>query len=491
MQESPSSYNIHWFRRDLRVAGNPALEWARQAHSGRVLGFFSIDSKIIERSDFSNPRFAFFLNTLLELQKEMQALGGDLLVMESAPLDALDKIIHALKDHHLPLPATFSFNRDYEPFARKRDREVETKIKNWGIQTHIERDHLVIEPEELSKPDPRSPYYQVYSPFAKRWMEIFHQSTIQNRIQFQKEGLKYLDQRLRGQINPSFFTLNWKTLFKGKSPFIDQLKNQIEKNKKYVHISIPEAGTLVAYQRILKFKNQLEDYQNTRDFPGIDGTSRMSIYIKNGSFVPSQIIATLGLKNIAFNQKSGSQVYLKELIWREFYYHILYHRLDVEKGAFLSKFANLRWENREDLFEAWKEGRTGYPIVDAGMRQLNQTGWMHNRVRMIVASFLCKDLLINWQWGENFFMKMLLDGDLAPNNGGWQWAASTGCDPQPYFRIFNPELQSKKFDPEGKYIKHFLPELRNLSSTEIHLPRNPIVNHQNQKIKALKLYSTV
>jgi deoxyribodipyrimidine photo-lyase len=212
------------------------------------------------------------------------------------------------------------------------------------------------------------------------------------------------------------------------------------------------------------------------------------MFFKNGSLTPAQVIAHLGLETTPLKSDRGPTKFLKEIVWREFYYSILWHRPDVEKTAFLPHYADLAWENRKDWFEAWKEGRTGYPIVDAGMRQLKSTGWMHNRVRMIVASFLTKDLLIDWRWGENHFMKELLDGDLAPNNGGWQWAASTGCDPQPYFRIFNPELQSRRFDPDGTYIRAHVPELANLSADEIHLPRSPMIDHQAQKAKALALF---
>jgi deoxyribodipyrimidine photo-lyase len=235
----------------------------------------------------------------------------------------------------------------------------------------------------------------------------------------------------------------------------------------------------------------LGQYDEARDIPGIPGTSQMSIFLKNGSITVAQIIAACKLTD-------GK--YLNELIWREFYYHILAHRPDVETSAFHEKYNKLQWQNKESYFNAWQEGKTGYPIVDAGMRQLQETGWMHNRVRMIVASFLTKDLLIDYRWGENHFMKLLLDGDLAPNNGGWQWAASTGCDPQPYFRIFNPVLQSQRYDPDGDYIRRYVPELKDFDSKEIHEPWNSskkstypkrIVIHAEQKEKALQLFKSV
>jgi deoxyribodipyrimidine photo-lyase len=211
----------------------------------------------------------------------------------------------------------------------------------------------------------------------------------------------------------------------------------------------------------------------------------------------AQALAALKLERERFDAGTGPSHFLKELAWREFYYQILWFHPRVEREAFIRKYKDLEWENSPELFEAWKQGQTGYPIVDAGMRQLRATGWMHNRVRMIVASFLTKDLLIDWRWGERYFMEQLLDGDLAPNNGGWQWAASTGCDPQPYFRIFNPVLQGEKFDPEGTYVREWVPELRNASAKIIHDPHGkgrfpgysiPVVEHAARKSKALALF---
>jgi deoxyribodipyrimidine photo-lyase len=253
-------------------------------------------------------------------------------------------------------------------------------------------------------------------------------------------------------------------------------------------VPIPPAGSVAALARLRRFTPRLAEYKGARDLPSLDGTSRLSIYFKNGSLTPAQAIAALEVGDATFAEGSSRSAFLREIVWREFYYHVLWHRPDVETQAFLPQFRKLRWQNREDWFEAWKAGRTGYPLVDAGMRQLAETGWMHNRVRMVVASFLTKDLLIDWRWGERYFMDRLLDGDLAPNNGGWQWAASTGCDPQPYFRIFNPTLQSQKFDPDGTYLRSYLPERKDDDRKAIHLPRKPIVDHAKQKVKALAMY---
>jgi deoxyribodipyrimidine photo-lyase len=259
-------------------------------------------------------------------------------------------------------------------------------------------------------------------------------------------------------------------------------------------VPIPESGFKAAVDKLNAFKP--EKYKDLRDIPEEEATSGMSVFLKNGSITTSQIVYHLGLKPYD-EKKSSKDTYLSELVWREFYYHILYHKPEVETEEFNSKYSGLKWDNNEKFFELWKEGKTGYPIVDAGMRQLKTTGLMHNRVRMIVASFLTKHLLIDWRWGEQYFMEQLLDGDLAPNNGGWQWAASTGCDAQPYFRVFNPWLQSKKFDPDGHYIKKYIPELSEIESKKLHEPITdhaeypaPIVEHKASRERAIEVYKS-
>jgi deoxyribodipyrimidine photo-lyase len=477
---------LHWFRRDLRVAGNTALKMNWKKNNGRVLGIFCFDALFLSRSDFSHNRFALFLKTLKSLQEELRTVGGDLLVVEALPQKALPQIIDELNKTHTVELLTYC--RDYEPFARKRDSEVEGLLKAKNLEVQSFRDHLLIEPQELFK-SKVGEFYQVYSPFAKKWFELLESKEVSARIEEQRKGLEYL----KGNSNKVIFSCSVKDF---KLSYKDALQDFISKNQTSVTIPIPEAGSHVAYKKVEEFKTKISDYKENRDIPSLLGTSRLSLFLKNGSITSSQIIAMLGLQGLGYKKDDGPTRFLKEIAWREFYYHILYHRPDVEKKAFLAKFENLAWQNNQQWFQRWCDGTTGFPIVDAGMRELNTTGWMHNRVRMIVASFLCKDLLIDWRWGENYFMKMLLDGDMAPNNGGWQWAASTGCDPQPYFRIFNPWLQSEKFDPEAKYIKEFIPELRHCSPSAIHsldgdrgsqYPR-PMVDHSAQKVKALSLY---
>lgn len=500
--ESPKKpYALHWFRRDLRVAGNEALRHAHTSFAGRVLGFFCFDSAFLARPDFSPDRFAFFLATLEELKRELRELGGDLLVLDVGPDEAFSRLFAALRKERAELPKLVTFNRDYEPFARRRDEKIPALLSaEFGVECRTERDHLVIEPHELSKPGAERETYKVFTPFSRRWADIFETDEVRARISRQKKAFDYLAARSSGKIEP-IFALTWKELL-GKWPGEnDALAIHERRNSKLVRVPIPPAGSLAAFDQLKSFAaRKIERYTAARDVPGVDGTSRLSIYFKNGSLTTSMVMAWLRYEEVDFKDTDGPTVFLKELVWREFYYHILFHHPRVETEAFITSFKNLEWENDEEKFERWKNGETGFPIVDAGMRQLASTGWMHNRMRMIAASFLTKDLLIDWRWGERYFMERLLDGDLAPNNGGWQWAASTGCDPQPYFRIFNPKLQSEKFDPDGDYIRAFVPELKTLKPREIHEPSaasrprsypEPIVDHREQKSRALKLYSDV
>ena len=485
------AFGVHWFRRDLRVSGNLALKWNLQKTQGRTLGVFFFDSKFLSRPDFSHHRFGFFLQSLKALKTELRQRGGDLWVIDKPPEEGFKWIFSGVSQ----LPTHVSWNRDYEPFARARDARMLQLFDKEGIQVHTERDHLVIEPHELVKESSDSPFYKVYTPFAKKWGSIFLGQEIQKRIHAQKEALEELEKRDRGQELERDFRLRWDSLhenFKSKENVRDALEDFIQENQKRLTIPLPPAGSLAAFRAVKEFLPKLPRYLEDRDYPAVSGTSKLSIYFKNGSLTPALFLSYVDLAGTHLSQKNGKSQFFKELIWREFYYHILYHRPEVENEAFLTRYKDLEWSNQNRWFEAWKRGQTGYPIVDAGMRQLSTTGWMHNRVRMIVASFLTKDLLIDWQWGEKYFMNQLLDGDLAPNNGGWQWAASTGCDPQPYFRIFNPTLQGKKFDPRGEYIRKFVPELKKKSDKEIHQPSSgyvePIVDHALQRQRALALF---
>lgn len=484
-------YVIHWFRRDLRLAGNHLLRQMIAENEGRVLGVFCFDRHFLARDDFSVNRFQFFLETLSKLKEEMQSFGGDLLVIDEPPQIAFKKLFEDLQKNKIALPKMMSWNRDYEPFARVRDEEIERMLNGFEIFNLTARDHLLIEPWELLKNDGKP--YLVFTPFSKKWIELFESDEVQKRIAKEISSIQYLEKKSAKREN--VFKLKWKDLFKNHFSYPDSLEKYREINKKKITIPIPEAGSFEAFHCLKKFSEKIADYGIDRDIPSIKGTSGLSIFLKNGSLTIPQVIHFLNLKGY-WQKKTGKEIFLSELIWREFYYHILYHFPNVEKEAFNEKYQDLAWENSIELFEKWKKGETGFPIVDAAMRQLNQTGWMHNRLRMIVGSFLTKDLLIDWRWGEQYFMHQLLDGDMAANNGGWQWVASTGVDASPYFRVFNPWLQGKKFDSEGEFIKKYIPELKNLEAKYLHSPNptlssqyiKPIVDHDAQRFKVLKMF---
>ncbi len=477
------------------MAGNLALQENWRINEGRVVGVFCFDKEFLSRDDFSVNRFQFFINTLAELKKELQELGSDLLFMDIGPQKAFPKLLKQLKKEERGLPKLMTWGVDYEPFAVKRDAEMETVFADFGVQHLSLRDHLLIQPHELSKKTGDG-HYQVYTPFSRRWLQIYQEDEIQDRVKRQKVALKYLEKRLKGSVDKNF-SLTWKDLLSDLSAYDSNLDEYQKKNSEKVTIDIPKGGSLEAYKQLKDFAKRISHYGDRRDNPSVDGTSKLSMFLKNGSITVPQIIAYFDFEPYQ-KKKSNKDTFFSELIWREFYYHILRHHPRVEKEAFLEQYKSIRWSNSKKRFQAWKDGKTGFPIVDAGMRQLKTTGWMHNRVRMIVASFLTKDLLIDWRWGEQYFMEELLDGDLAANNGGWQWAASTGCDPQPYFRIFNPWSQSKKFDPDGDYIKEFIPELKDYPVKKLHEPilghdkyPEPIVDHSEQREKALEMYKRV
>ena len=488
------NWGLHWFRRDLRIPGNKALRHNWKQSDRRTLGLFCFDSQFLSREDFSHNRFAFFLKTLAELKKELRSQGGDLLIVDELPLIAFAKLFDHFKSQGVQPPARITWNRDYEPFARRRDEAVEQELKKLGAEVQVFRDHLVFEPHEIQKDETPGSYYQVYSPFARKWFSLLNAQEGQDRLQEQNNWSSYISHLQKSTLQ-NIFDLTWEDFLRQPNfPYQDSWQKFYEANQKSVTISIPEAGTLRAFEACQLFSPKIEKYKTDRDFPTLNATSKLSMFFKNGSATATQVLPLLKTSDFEFKKDSGPIQFVKEIAWREFYYHILYHRPDVEQSAFLKKYQSLKWNENKDWFQRWKDGMTGFPIVDAGLRELNTTGWMHNRVRMIVASFLTKDLLLPWTWGENYFMKMLLDGDLACNNGGWQWAASTGCDPQPYFRVFNPWLQGAKFDPDAIYIKKYVPELARASAQEIHaqdadLHRykypKPMVDHFVQKQKAI------
>ena len=487
-------WGLHWFRRDLRVEGNQAL-WANfERTGGRTLGLFCFDAKFLGRDDFSHNRFAFFLKTIAALRESLHALGGDLLVIDSLPQEALPKILSFAEKHGPGLPKLLSFGRDYEPFARVRDAEVEELVIKRGVEVYTARDHLLFEPDEIQVGAKNEGFYKVYAPWSRKWAALLETKDGQTRVQNQMSVVYG-----QPKAKPGRFKLKWSSLaVDGKTlPFSDTYDSFVRENSKHVKIDVPEAGHTAALAELERFRPNLKNYKRDRDVPARYATARISMFLKNGSLTLPQVLGHYKLRGKDFAADSGANKFTKELAWREFYYQILHHRPEVEKEAFNPKLVDLKFENDKNFFNRWCEGTTGVPIVDAAMRELAQTGWITNRVRIITSTFLIKDLLVDWRWGEIHFMHLLLDGDLAANNGNWQWAASTGADSNPYFRVLNPWLQGERFDPQGEYIKRWIPELAKVPAADLHDPTasrapgkypEPIVDHQTQKAKAIKMF---
>lgn len=484
------TWGLHWFRRDLRTYGNKALEENRAHTGGKTLGIFCFDSKFLSRTDFSANRFAFFLKTIAALREELQSQGGDLLVVDCLPEEAFSRIFAFAQKNKLPKPSLLTFNRDYEPFARIRDESMEKFLAKEGVPLHTERDHLLFEPHEIVREAGPEGYYRMYSPYARKWINAMTEGEGKERLAEVPSLAGYA-----AYVKKKRFSLSWERLQALPGfPFKDAHEEFEKKNAKNVAIKIPDAGMKVGIKLLEEFREKLGAYEDKRDIPAAFNTSEFSRFFKNGSLTLPSVLKELKLDRQPNDLTRGCQRFLKELIWREYYYNILFHRPDVERNPFQLKYKNLEWDYNEKNFERWVEGKTGYPIIDAGMRELAATGWINNRVRILVASFLIKDLLLDWRLGENYFMKVLLDGDVAPNNGNWQWVASTGSEAQPYFRVMNPWVQSKKFDPDGNYIRRFVPELKGASAKELHEPSlsrarfgypAPMVDHDAQKVKAI------
>jgi len=439
---------VHWFRCDLRLSDNTALHTAVQA-ADVVISIFIFDPKILKAPDVSANQVAFMIECLRSLERNVNAAGGKLIFRHGPVLDEMRAVLRESGAHAL------YYNRDYEPYARQRDSAVEGLVRSLGIEVHSFKDNVVHEADEVLKADGKP--YGVFTPYSRVWRST-HKPKILPAVKFAK-------------------------LTKVKTPASLELPSSEQLGFK-CDITLPPAGERAARDRLKGFEtDDLLHYAANRDFPARDTTSRFSPHLRLGTLSPRTILASAEkVGRECSGAKKSMEIFINELIWRDFYRQILWHYPHVAEGCFRPKYDGLKWENNEKHFAAWCQGRTGYPLVDAGMRQLNTTGWMHNRVRMVVAMFLTKDLLINWQWGERYFMQKLLDADLASNNGGWQWCAGTGTDAQPWFRIFNPSSQAQKFDPEGRYIHQYVPEVDTLKYPM------PIVDHSKQRLKALALF---
>ncbi len=442
---------IHWFRADLRLHDNSALDAAcREADV--VVPVFIFDPLILKAPDTGAPIVGFMLECLGALESDVREAGGRLIFRHGPVEREMETLVR-----EIGATALF-FNRDYEPMARKRDASVSKMAQALGVEVRSFKDGVLHEPDEILKDDGTP--YKVYTPYSHAW----------RRRSLAEMRPKARFPQAAGFKPPASLPL----------PTARELGFAVE-------IPLPQSGEEAARDRLRKFCAQdVHGYAVQRDFPAQGATSHLSPDLRLGTVSPRTVVAAAeeaAKKHPAARRHVDT--FVGELIWRDFYRQILWHFPHVAKGCFRPEFDALQWENDERLFRAWCEGRTGYPIVDAGMRQLNRTGWMHNRVRMITAMFLTKDLLVTWQWGERYFMQKLLDADLASNNGGWQWSAGTGTDAQPWFRIFNPITQAQKFDPEGRYIQHHVPEINLLNYPA------PIVDHAAQRLKTLAMFKRV
>lgn len=424
---------LFWFRRDLRLFDNRGL--ARALQSGYpVLPVFIFDRNILDKlQNRQDARLAFIHQTLSQLKKELNLLGSDLLTGYGTPEEAWSRWIGKY-----PVKAIYT-NEDYEPYARERDEKIARLASEKGISFHSFKDHVIFAGNEVVKENGEP--YVVYTPYSKAW---------------------------KSRLNPTDLTLE------PSHELLDKLVQQ-EPGKM---ISLTEMGFepgSIHFPPAEVSQSIIKNYHANRDFPSVNGTSRLSLHFRFGT--------------VSIREKTGkamllNEKFLNELIWREFYQQILWHFPQVIYQAFKPAYDRIIWRNNLEEFERWKKGETGYPIVDAGMRELQATGFMHNRVRMIVASFLTKHLLIDWRWGEAYFAEKLLDYELASNNGGWQWAAGCGVDAAPYFRVFNPTLQTEKFDPRFEYIKKWVPEF----NTGKYPP--PMVDHSFARTRCLETYKT-
>ena len=426
-----SKVSVFWFRRDFRLQDNAGLYHALK-NSKSVLPVFIFDKNILDKlEDKHDKRVEFIHYAITDLQKQLTDLGSTIKVFYSTPEKAFQELISSYS-----INAVYT-NRDYEPYANERDEHIKQLLAKHQIDFKTYKDQCVFEKDEVTKDDGKP--YTVFTPYSRKWK------------------LKLNDFYLKPYPTKKYF----ERFIKLKPQNIPTLE---ELGFHKTDIQIPT--TQIDLQLISKYKEQ-------RDFPAIKGTSRLSVHLRFG---------TVSIRSLAKIAMQHNEAWLNELIWRDFYMMILHHFPHAVNGAFKPQYDRVMWRNNEQEFKAWCEGKTGFPIVDAGMRELNATGFMHNRVRMIVASFLIKDLLIDWRWGEAYFAKKLLDFDLSANNGGWQWAASSGCDAAPYFRIFNPVEQTKKFDPKFEYIKKWVPEFGTVSYVK------PIVDHASARLRTLKAY---
>jgi deoxyribodipyrimidine photo-lyase len=422
---------LFWFRRDLRLHDNAGLYYALQEKEP-VLPLFIFDENILSGLDEKrDPRVQFIHDQVTELHRRLRDLGSGILVRYGTP----EAVFRELAGRYR-ISAVYT-NRDYEPYARERDNQIRKMLGEAGIRFHAFKDHVIFEKTEICT-DKGEPY-RVFTPYKNRWLGAWRSAQIQA---FPSEAFAERFLRCDPFVMPGLAEIGF-----GISP-------------------IPIPPCRLDAKRV-------EQYHLNRDFPALEGTTRLGIHLRHG---------TMSIREAALKAADLSETWLNELIWRDFYSMVMYNFPHVVTHAFRAPYDRIPWRNDRGEFARWCNGTTGYPIVDAGMRELNHTGYMHNRVRMITASFLSKHLLIDWRWGEAYFAGRLLDYELASNNGGWQWAAGTGTDAQPYFRVFNPEAQTAKFDPGHAYIRKWIPELGSSRYPA------PMIDHKFARERAIRTF---
>lgn len=423
--------SIFWFRRDLRLSDNTALYYALK-EGLPVLPIFIFDIHILDKlEDKKDARVQFIHDTVASLDQKLKALGSGIRTFYGTPLEAYESLTN---DYDI---ASVFTNRDYEPYANQRDQEVETYLSKKNIGFYTFKDHVIFEKEEIVSGS--GTFYKVFTPYSKVW-----------RVKYAENKPQILP-----DASESTHWLRW------NAGVIHSL----------TEMGFDTSGIIIPPLNI--DEDIVRKYDEQRNFPALDATSKLGIHLRFG---------TISIRQLATKTEKLNWTYLNELIWRDFYAMILANNPHVAEKAFKPQYDHIPWRHDEEGFEKWCQGMTGYPIVDAGMRQLNKTGFMHNRVRMIVASFLTKHLLLDWRWGEAYFAEKLLDFDLASNNGGWQWAAGTGTDAQPYFRVFNPQSQTEKFDPQLEYIRKWVPEYGTNAYPK------PMVDHKFARQRAIDTY---
>ncbi|MEM8668478.1 MAG: deoxyribodipyrimidine photo-lyase [Planctomycetota bacterium] len=432
--------NLVWFRRDLRITDHPALSNACEQATEGVVAVFCITPEQWKEHDDSPLKVHFWMQNVVCLSKALAAIRIPLLIIECDNYDDIPKRISALATEHDC--GSLFFHREYEVNEAERDKQVIAMCEASGVTTFCYDDRVIVPPANISTKEGN--FYTVFTPYRRVW---------DTRLDDVGEPIAAPKKQSEIQIAPS------------------DVPDKIDGyDFSSVRSDLWPAGEDEAHERLHQFMDRIDAYDDRRDIPSVCGTSVLSPYLAAGVVSPRQCLSSaLALCKGDLSRSKGATTWVSELTWRDFYAHVLVGFPRVSKHlAFNRKNDGVQWSHDDSTFNAWTEGQTGYPIVDAGMRQLNQTGWMHNRLRMVTAMFLTKHLLIDWRWGEKYFMDHLIDGDLAANNGGWQWSASTGTDSVPYFRIFNPFSQSKRFDTDGDYIKKFCPELKDVPAAALH-----------------------